>query len=473
MGIRGGGNRPVLPKGRMDSIIRSGRAAGRPRGPKRATRFLAYFLILLVVGAIIMAAIFGYAQLRFRSNSQDIEGLASKVPNEPMNVLLLGSDTRDVLTQQERKSFGTIPGKRADTVILLHLDEKQQKAVLVQFPRDLRVTYPDGSVGKINAVYQKGPDAMVATVKRLTGLPVNHYVEVDFNGFNNIIDTLGGVEIYFEKPLKDADSGLNVPKGCVKVEGPQALAFVRVRKIDDDFGRIARQQLFVRLMMEKIATPATLLNPAKLVKLVNLFSNNVKHDAQLTVGDVKNIALRLRGFDSRKVDMRVVPSAGARIRGVSYVVANQAESDALFTAIRNRQPLPGFGRTGVSSIEPADVKVTVLNGTSVDRLAQTQASELAARGFQIGGAAGANPHAKTTVYYQPGRQEEAKLIAAVYGAPIKPIPSSIQVDSPVAVVLGSDFAGAGGEVPAGPAPKAPAPAPAPVPAKQLVRACGK
>lgn len=467
MSKRPTGRGPASPPGHMDQIIRSSRSPSRGRRAQRVLRILGLAGIFALVVGVVAAAIFAYAQFRFRSNQEVIEGLSTKVPSQPMNVLVLGSDTRDVLSEEERKSFGTVEGKRADTIILLHLDEKQEKAVLVHFPRDLRITHADGSPGKINAVYGKGADEMVRQVKELTGLPVHHYVEVNFKGFNNIVNTLGGIKVHFERPIKDPESELDVPKGCVQLDGSQALAFVRVRKIDDDFGRIARQQLFVKLMMEKTMTAGTLLNPAKLVKLVNLFADNVAHDADLTVGDVKSIAFRLRGFDAGRVDMRVVPSAGARIRGVSYVVANKSESDALFDALRNRRPLPPFGRTGVSPIEPPDVRLSVLNGTSVDKLAQTQADVLRTKGFQIIGTGGADAHSRTTVYFRKGFEEHAKLVAASYAAPVLPMPGSITANGDVALVLGKNFGAAPAQSPAPQAPRTPPPAAA----KPLAHPC--
>lgn len=469
MNKRANSGQSVFPTTKMDPLIRSGRSAGRRRGSRRAWRGLVYLAIFVGVLGLIAAAIFAYAQIRFRANQAEIAELSARVPSEPMNVLLLGSDTREGLSSEEQRSFGSVDGKRSDTIILLHLDEKNEKAVLLHFPRDLRVTGSDGSVGKINAVYQKGPDAMVSEIKQITGLPIHHYVEVNFKGFNNIVDTLGGVKVYFEKPIKDPLSGLDVPKGCVELEGSQALAFVRVRNIDDDFGRIARQQLFVKLMMDKILTAGTLLNPAKVVKLVNLFADNVTHDADLTVGDARKIAFRLRGFDSGKVDMRVVPSAGARIKGVSYVVANQTESDALYLALRNRQPLPPYGRTGVSPVEPPDVKVSVLNGTTVDKLAQGQATILSDKGFQVAGTGGATAHSQTTVYFRRGYEDHARLVAGNYGgAPVKQMPRSITSNADVALVLGSNFSSGGPATPAAEPPKA-----APANAKPLVHPCGQ
>ncbi|MDQ4149613.1 MAG: LCP family protein [Actinomycetota bacterium] len=408
-------------------------------------RLLAYLFLLVVVLGLIAAAAAAYLHFRIKGNEEVVGGLTSDEPAEPMNVLVLGSDSRQDLTPEQRQRFGTldvVPGKRADTIILLHLDEKRRKAVLVHFPRDLRVTDPAGRVGKINEVYGQGPEAVVRTVAGFTGLPLHHYVEVDFNGFNRITDALGGVEVYFEKPLKDPKSGLDVPRGCVTIQGDQALAFVRARMIDDDFGRIARQQLYLKLMMDKVAAPGTLLQPAKVVKLINIFSENVKHDADLDLGDIQKIALRVRSFNSRNIDMRVVPSTVARIGGVSYVVADEAKARALFAAIASGESLPDYGRTEITPIVPEDVKLSVLNGTQVATLAADEAAGLESRGFSLLETANAGPHRATTVYYFEGFEQKARFVAASYGAEVKEAPPSLEAneDAEVVLVLGDDLA---------------------------------
>ena len=455
-----------MPRSRsMDGIIKTGRPGRRRRGMERFIPLLTGFLAAFVAAGLVAAALIGYARVRLANNGTVVGGLAERKPTEPINLLLLGSDSRKDLTEDQQKSFGSIGGQRADTIILLHVNENRKKAVMVHFPRDLRVTYPDGSAGKINAVYQKGPEAMVKTVKEFTGLPITHYVEVNFNGFNNIVDTLGGVDVYFDRPLKDQDSGLNVPRGCVKVEGDQALAFVRVRKIDDDFGRIARQQLFVRLMLDKVLAPGTYLNPTKVIRLVNLFSENVKHDDKLTLGDAKDIGARLKGFDSSRLEMRVVPSKGARIGRTSYVIANEQETQALFGALRSGQDLPPVGTTVVSPVDPSDVLLLVLNGTKVDQLAKNEANLLSAEQFVTLGIGDGGPHQKTTVYYRKDQLEEAKFVGGRYSAAVKPMPAAIaaiDARAEVAVVLGEDFA-------AGKA-KPPPPAAA-APPKALARPC--
>lgn len=449
---------------RWDDIIKSSRSSRRkPLRTRRARRGGFYAVMILAILALFATAAFAYVQLKLKGNSEVIAGLDQQKPNTPMNVLVLGSDSRSVLPEEEQQLFdptgrdrGT--GRRADTIILIHLDEQRSKAVLIHFPRDLRVRYPNGKQGKINGAYQQGPEAMVKTVQTFTGLPIHNFVEVNFVGFRNIVDALGGVDVYFERPIKEPDSGLNVPKGCVKLTGNQALAFVRVRKIDSDFGRIARQQLFVSLMMDKVTSAKTLFRPWKIVKLVNLFSENVTTNVDFSVRDMASLGSRLRTFDAKRVDMRVIPSSGRNLGGVSYVIANERQTEALFQAVNDRKPLPDYGRTGVSPIDPADVRLTILNGTNIKGLGAKAFEELKAKDYTMAEPAtnaDTTNYAKTVVFYKEGSEEKATLVASHYGADTKKLPSAITIQGDVAVVLGADFA----EGKATPAPGKTTPAP--------------
>ncbi|MGH7425106.1 MAG: LCP family protein, partial [Candidatus Methylomirabilales bacterium] len=376
----------------LGEIIRPGRRR-RPRWrlpglPGGIGLALKYVAIALVVATVLGGGLLTYASLKLKGASQPVEAISPRKPDEPMNVLVLGSDSRAVLPESDQERFDPTgqdrrSGRRADTIILVHLDEQRDKVVIVSFPRDLRVGYPEGKAGRINATYQRGPDAVVGAIESFTALPIHHFVEINFVGFREIVDALGGVRVHFERAIREPDSGLNVPAGCVELKGDQALAFVRVRKIDDDFGRITRQQIFLRLMAEKMISARTLMNPLKVLRLINQGFGAVTTDPDLSLGDVKALTLRLRGFDPERVDMRVVPSTPERIGGVAYVIADQRQSDSLFAAIRERRPLPDFGRTGVSDIAPSDIRISVLNGTTARGLAAAAAERLKGRGFEV------------------------------------------------------------------------------------------
>ncbi|HLF69560.1 MAG TPA: LCP family protein, partial [Actinomycetota bacterium] len=292
------------PQRSLADLIKPGMVHPGRRTRRLGVRILIGLLLVAVLGVLATAGLYFLGGPK----ASHVKGLGELPAGEPMNVLVLGSDSREGLSKEELRKYdpqGTDrrSGRRSDTIMLLHVDPDKEKVVMVSFPRDLRIRHPNGSLGRINAIYQQGPSAMVQAVKTYTGLPIHHYVEVNFEGFKNIVDTVGGVDVFFERSIREPDSGLNVRKGCVHLVGDQALAFVRVRKIDSDFGRIARQQLFLRLMMDKVTHAKILINPVKIVKLVEILSNNVTTDTGLSLGDLKGLALQLRGFDQSRIDM--------------------------------------------------------------------------------------------------------------------------------------------------------------------------
>lgn len=416
-----------------------------PRGRHRALRIL--FIAGLVASAfgLLGTGIYVALSLKIKGEGEVIPELTTRKPEGPMNVLILGSDSRAVLDPEDQAladptGRDRLSGQRADTIILLHLDETREKAVVVHFPRDLLVTHPDGRQAKINGAYQEGPGNMVDTVEGFTGIPIHHFIEVNFSGFKKLTETVGGVQVYFEQPFREPDSGLNVPAGCVTLTGQQALAFVRVRKIDSDFGRIERQQLFLKLLMEKVTSSRVLLNPVKLFQLVDAFSDNVITDSELSLNDMRSMAFRLRNFNPSSVDMRVVPSSGTRIGGINYVVHDPDAAGALFASIRDREPMPDYGRTGVTDLQPQDVRVAVLNGTTTEGLASTEAEVLQGKGFVIQGVGNAarSNYSGTVVFHTAGNEDKARLVASVYGAGVELFTNDNFPDAEAVLVLGAD-----------------------------------
>jgi len=477
--------RTVKPRHRIPGFPRPPRLrGGRHRAPvvrSWAARAGIVFLVLILLAGVLVV----YAN--FRLTRIDIP-LPDRAASEPMNVLVLGSDSREGLSEEDQAKLDPTgrdarSGRRADTIVLVHIDEQQRKAVLVHFPRDLKVTFPDGGTGKINGAYQKGAESMVRTVEKVSGLPIHHYIEVNFVGFRNIVNALGGVDVYFERAINDKDSGLNVKKGCVELKGDQALAFVRVRKIDSDFGRIARQQLFARLVMDKVISAGTLFNPVKVVRLVTLGAENITADEGLGPGDMKDIAIRLTNLDPNSVDMRVYPSTPSD----SFVYPDQKEADALFAALKEGEPLPDYGKeaaptvdatvsrpaaaaptTAAPAVKPGDVSLSVLNGTPKAGAARAEADKLTPKGFKVVEVADADTdtYKKTVVFYRKGKEAEAKAVAAHYGADTKRLPGTLEPQGDVALVLGARSGTPSPAAAAAPsaAPKATAPRP-------LIHAC--
>src|SRR6266550_1523349 len=197
-----------------------------PRWPRRLLIALNIFVALSLVG---VASGYVYARAKF--------GDITKVPcpfcrngdnpGKVMNVLLVGSDTREDLT--DAQNFGgtkAVGGQRSDTIMILHVDPKATKAAILSFPRDLYVTLANGEKNRINAAFSSGPDLLIQTVTQAFGIPIDHYVQVNFDGFKGIVNAIGGINVYFPSPARDTFSGLRVPKaGCLFLNGDGALSY--------------------------------------------------------------------------------------------------------------------------------------------------------------------------------------------------------------------------------------------------------
>ena len=350
------------------------------------------------------------------------------------NILIVGSDSRANLTRKERKKLGigSFGGTRTDTIMLVQLDPNRNGAAMLSFPRDLLVERCDGSEGRINSAFEigkssgaGGPTCLVRTVTTLTGIPIHHYVQVDFQGFVDVVDTLGGVKLYLDEPIKDDDANVDLKAGCVTLRGADALGFVRVRKIDSDFGRIARQQRFIREMVDQVTSPSVALNVPQLFRLVGAGAKAVETDKSLSLGVMRQIAFSFRDLSSKRIDSRTVPAFNRTINGVAYVVPDPEPAEELFEAFRKGVAAPAdVGKKG-----PIDVAIkhvpplTVLNGTTKPGLGAAATNALEASGFKVASTANAPQQGvrRTQVAYPPKRREEAILLQKVFpGAVLVP-----------------------------------------------------
>lgn len=266
------------------------------------------------------------------------------------NWLLVGSDSREGLTKAERKELHT--GKdegsqRTDTLMIIHIDDSG-KPTLVSLPRDSYVTIPahtalDGSSiedrkNKINTAYGKGgAPLLVETVERNTGLHIDHYMEVGFKGIRDITDAVGGVNMCVPADVVDENSGLNLLAGCQELDGKNALAYVRMRYADPkgDLGRIERQQQFLSSVMKKVATPAVLLNPISMWKLVDAGTASVNVGEGDSVIDVSSLARAMRGLSNGNGTLTTVPvsQTDANTAAGSSVIWDDAAARELFVSL--------------------------------------------------------------------------------------------------------------------------------------------
>ena len=185
------------------------------------------------------------------------------------NVLLVGSDSRAGLTSAQAKALRTggsnITGSRTDSIMVLHMPASGEPT-LVSIPRDTYVQIPGHRANKINAAFAYGPQVLVQTVENVTGLRIEHYMEIGFGGFAGIVDSVGGVQMCLPKAMDDRFAHINLPAGCQNLTGANALGYVRSRHVDatSDLARVKRQREFLSALTKKVASPGNLLVPWRL-----------------------------------------------------------------------------------------------------------------------------------------------------------------------------------------------------------------
>jgi LCP family protein required for cell wall assembly len=449
----------------VDARVKQQELPTREASPTRRRRkplpkVVKVLVILTVIFGVLVAGTAVYVNFyvhgKFGATHDETIKTDPLPPGQSYNILVLGSDRRSVVDPGERDSreFRGGGSQRADTILMIHVPSDQKSATILSFPRDLRVKIPGKSgYSKINAAYQGGPNLVIETVKAYTGLPVHHYIEVNFSSFQQIVDAVGGVRLCPNRTYDEPQSGLLITKpGCQQFNGRMALAWARMRKQDPkgDFGRIDRQQQFIRVLMSKVKGIGFLTDIPRLTKLADVISKGVKTDSNLKLSEVRGIANKLAGFKESNVDFRVVPSYPKFMNGVSYVVDRPTEARALFKALLNDTPLPPYGKTAASIPSPSDVTMRIYNGTTTAGLAASARDRLRKLGYDVKSTANASrrDYQVTEIQFNPGNDAKAALVAAEFpGATVKEATRALTVD--VQVTLGADEAARASPAPAG------------------------
>jgi LCP family protein required for cell wall assembly len=399
---------------------------------RRRRNLLRTLAILAVLVAVLASAglVYGYryADRLVRKGKRPVANLTPVGSGQPMNILLVGSDSRTGLTRRQLGRIQTVkvPGRRTDTIMVLHVSPRRDKAVMVSLPRDLRTTV-DGRTSKINAAFAVGgPGRLVRTVEQTTGLPINHYAEIDFAGFLKVVDALGGITLCNRSGhrLDDPYANLHMGPGCKDMRGIQALAFVRARHVDSDFGRIGRQQEFMRAVVAKLESKGSLVNLPKLMGIADVASDHIRTDQTLSTPTAIGLARRLRRLDPASIDMRVYPSLASppRCAGCAAFVDPLPEAAILMRALRrDAGQLPPVGLPGNKGVSLATTSVTILNGGGVQGAASRAAADLRRLGVRVAGTGNATQPTgqASTLAYPPGLEPQARLLGAVLGGGVE------------------------------------------------------
>lgn len=228
-----------------------------------------------------------------------LSSYAGRIGDTPgTNWLIVGTDSRAGLTDQQKKNLATgdADGARTDTIMMAHLSPSG-KPMLISIPRDLYVPIPGMGSHKINAAFNNGgAKLLVETVEEFTGVHIDHYVEIGFGGFDNLVDAVGGVQMCLDRPLRDPKAGLNLKAGCQTLDGAQALGLVRTRAFPNaDLERVVNQRKFLAALMSRATSPSVLLNPFRLFLFVSGAVDAVTVDTGDHLWDLAWLAYKISG----------------------------------------------------------------------------------------------------------------------------------------------------------------------------------
>ncbi|MER6035925.1 LCP family protein [Streptomyces sp. NPDC001835] len=336
-------------------------ANGGRRRPQRGRRRWGRIVLLSLLVLVLAAGGIGYwlySDLDNNIKGVDIDKAIGddrpeKLPTSGQNILILGSDSR--AGANAAVGAGNVSGARSDTALVMHIPEGRTRAVAVSIPRDTLVTRPectksDGSTVAsakrvmFNSIYsQVGPACVVKTVEQISGVRMDHYVEVDFAGFKGLVDAIGGVTVTVDQDIHDSSSGLNLTAGTHRLDGTQALQFVRTRHgIGDgsDLGRIGLQQQFMLALLSEIKKQDLLGSPTKTYKIADELTTALTTDSDLaSLTKLADFGRSLNGVDPSTMETIMLPVAYDKV-DPNRVVAAQPQANQLWKAIRSDAVIP-------------------------------------------------------------------------------------------------------------------------------------
>ncbi|MEU8652920.1 LCP family protein [Streptomyces sp. NPDC048737] len=361
-----------------------GSGASGPRqpagGPRRRTRARRRGLLIAAwtaAGVVVLGGTgLGYVYVKLNGNIESLDidhalgaDRPTKADNGSQNILVLGSDTRS--GANKKLGGGADDGSaRSDTAMIVHVYEGHEKASVVSFPRDTIVDRPactdteggthDAATGVMfNSAYTTGGAACaVKTVEAITGIRMDHYLEVDFSGFEKLIDELGGVDITTTKDIEDPDSHLDLKAGTHTLDGEQALGLVRTRHgVGDgsDLGRIQLQQAFVKALVDQVEDIGLLTSGTKLYALADTATKAVTTDSDLgSLNSLMSFAGGLKGIGADDMTMVTMP-VRYDPADPNRVIVEKAKAQQVWTALKKDLPIPESATEGNATGEAAGV----------------------------------------------------------------------------------------------------------------------
>jgi LCP family protein required for cell wall assembly len=392
-------------------------------------------------------------------------------PGKPANYLLIGSDSRAGESLADVSHFGApdVAGG-SDVMMVLHVEPASKTGVLVSFPRDLVVNIPGHGTNLLNATYTiGGPNLVLQTIKQDFNIPINHYIEIGFKGFRDIVNAIGHIHVWFPTPAHDPYTGLEALKaGCLSLNGDQALAYARSRHYyvpDDlqnpapwqwnyqtssggqgwlqtglDTDRIPRQQYFLRTISQAVIDK-TGNDPTKIPGLLNAVFKNFAHDQTLKVSELNALALSFYGLNPARVQMETLPNAPATGRWVQHLVVKYPEASLVLAQLKApvippiKLPIP---------LPQSEVTLRVVNGSGIPHIAAKALGQLTAAGFKTNWQpqdASQDNFTKTQIRVAPGKSLDGYSVGLATGSSnvVDGLTRKDTQDADVLVIVGKDW----------------------------------
>ncbi|MGZ4706598.1 MAG: LCP family protein [Acidimicrobiales bacterium] len=453
---------PPRPSATIDDPAPAPAPVTQPKAPRRRRTRMQRVIIavgILAVFAIVAAIVaVGYGYYRFNQINKTSVSLTKVGANKPQNYLVVGSDTRDGLDKSDPdyKAFvdgkdGTGP-KHSDTIMIMRVDSTNDTINMLSLPRDLWVPIADtGESQRINTAYSAddGPQRLIDTIQQDFGIPINHYVEINFKGFKGVVDAIGGVPMYFDTPMRDDNSGLDITQaGCTTLDGEQALGFARARHLEykdekgkwksdptGDLGRITRQQVFMRKVIDRAEGKATSLDIRGTNDLINAAVKNLTVDNSFGLDTMLALSKEFKAFSGDQMVTHALPATPWTTNGGADVLKlDTAAAAPIFALFKGADAAP--------QVNPADVTLSVRNSSGVNGAAAKAQGQLQTLGFTVSATdTGATTTTATQVLYGSGADAQADLVAKHVKGGIQAQADSSLAAGEVRLVLGKDFTG--------------------------------
>ncbi|EAQ00737.1 cell envelope-related transcriptional attenuator [Janibacter sp. HTCC2649] len=416
----------------------------------------------VVASMLVIAMVATYAKLNGNIDRLDVSNMVGKdrptpagnLATGPLNILLIGSDVREGDGNEDYGTGNWEPGQHSDTNIVMHISGDRKSVTMVSIPRDSMVPSPvdcDGNapvtqwrVHQWNQNFNTGgPGCVIRTLEGNTNIFINHFAVVDFSGFKDMVDALGGVPVCTPTAINDPKAKFALSAGRHTLDGEQALGYVRTRySLGDgsDIGRIKRQQAFLSSVAQQATDSKLLLRPDKLLRFLGAATSSLQMDEDFGLGPMKDIAASVKNIGVDKIQFVTVPTE-AYPKDTNRVQWAPG-ADELWEAIRTDRdlgtpaPTPTPTSTVPLTVTPDEIRVQVVNASGVPGLAKQAVAALAVQGFDNPTSINGDGATKgATIEFSGEHEEDARTVAAAFpGATVKKAETNL--GSRVRVTLG-------------------------------------